>query len=138
MNALFPSETLTLQSPDNAYTRDAWFHPGPQTPHRLAILLDGEFYLERAQVLPIIQALTKAGKIPAMSWLFVASGGAAARHTDFTFNPDFARFIGQSAVGWAHERLGGVQTTQNLICGLGRVCKMGPRQASSMTSRPRR
>ncbi len=118
MSTHFPAETLTLRSPNGTYTRDAWFHPGPQTPHHLAILLDGEFYLERAQVLPIIQTLTEARELPAMSWLFVASGGAAARHTDFTFNPDFARFIGQSAAGWAHGRLGSTQPTQNLICGL--------------------
>jgi enterochelin esterase-like enzyme len=111
-------QEFTLRSPDRRYERAAWFRPGPRAPHRLCVLLDGEFYLERAEALPLLEALTAAGRIAAMSWLFVASGGAEARHADFTYSPPFARFIAEDAVGWARAQVGSIAAEGHLVCGL--------------------
>lgn len=97
-----PAFDLTAR--DGAYTRRAWFQPGPAAAHRLGILLDGEFMLERVGAWPIIERLTADGAIPAMSWLFIESGGAAARHADYTHDPRFARFVAEDAIPWVAER----------------------------------
>lgn len=81
-----PLEEITLRSADDAYERTAWFYRGPEAAHHLGIWLDGEFYLERVEALPLIETLSDEGVIPTMSWLFIASGGAEARHSDFTFS----------------------------------------------------
>lgn len=94
----------TLSSRDGRWTRRAWFLPGPSTPHRLGVLLDGEFYLEKVGALPIIQRLSANQQIPAMSWLFIESGGGAARHVNYTGDADFSRFIADEVVEWARPK----------------------------------
>ena len=93
-----------LIRPDTGDVRRTWFRAGPDAPHRLGILLDGEFFLEKVGALPIIERLTADGLIPAMSWLFIESGGGAARHADYTGDPAFARFIAEDALAWAAGR----------------------------------
>lgn len=90
---------LTLTGPDTGDVRRAWFAPGPQTPHRLGILLDGEYFLEHVGAWPIIDAL--GAQIPPMSWLFVESGGPAARHVDYIGDPAFGRFVAERVFTWA-------------------------------------
>ncbi|MEO1270085.1 MAG: alpha/beta hydrolase-fold protein [Myxococcota bacterium] len=109
---------LTLQSSDGFYQRKAWFRPGPDAPHRLGVLLDGEFYLERADVLPLLDGRIEGEPLPEMSWLLIASGGAQARHDDFTYNPRFARFIAEDAVGWARGAAGGLVGDRHVLGGL--------------------
>ena len=111
-------EEITLRSPDGAYQRTAWFYPGPRKPHHLCVLLDGEYYLERTKVWPLVERLTRDEQIPPMSWLFIASGGPEARHADFTYSVDFARFIAEDAISWAHQHAPSIVGEQNVICGL--------------------
>lgn len=96
-----PLPETRLTRADTGDTRRVWLRRGPETPHRLGLLMDGEFYLERVDALPIIERLTAAGDIPAMSWLFIESGGGAARHADYTGDPAFGRFVADDLVGWA-------------------------------------
>lgn len=86
--------------------------------HRLGICLDGEFYLDRVEALPLIEALSTDGAIPAMSWLFIASGGAEARHSDFTYSTRFGRFVAQEVVDWARSQVTSIDVEKHLVCGL--------------------
>ncbi len=110
-----PAFELTAR--DGAYARKAWFRAGPPAPHHLGILLDGEHMLERVGALPIIERLTADGHIPPMSWLFIESGGPAARHADYTHDVRFARFVAEDAFAWAAERAA-LRDGRHLIGGL--------------------
>lgn len=98
-----PLEESTLETVGGE--RRSWLHRGPDRPHRLAVMLDGEFYLEHVGAWPVIEQLTAEGRIPAMSWLFVESGGAAARHVDYVPNPRFARFVAHDLLTLMGQRL---------------------------------
>jgi enterochelin esterase family protein len=111
-------EEITLRSAEGGYQRSAWFRPGPGTAHRLGICLDGEYYLDRADALSEIEAMTERNVIPSMSWLFLASGGPEARHADFTYSPTFTRFVANEVVDWARSQVASIVNGDHLVCGL--------------------
>ena len=58
------------------------------------------------------------GVIPPMTLLFVASGGDAARHSDYVYNARFAEFIAEDVVSRARARVPSLSAERHLICGL--------------------
>lgn len=109
---------LTITSTEREYARSAWIVEGPETEHSLCVLLDGEYYRDNLQALPILEALMQRGSIPPMTLVFVAHGGAAARQTDYVRDPEFARFVAEDVVSQARARVQSLSPERHLICGL--------------------
>jgi enterochelin esterase family protein len=111
-------EEMTIESTQREYVRSAWLVAGPATEHSLCVLLDGEHYRDSVHALPIFSALMEHGSIPPMTLVFVASGGPAARHSDYVGDPQFARFIAEDVVSQARARVPSLSAERHLICGL--------------------
>lgn len=111
-------EELTIESTGGDFVRSAWLVAGPTTDHSLCVLLDGEHYRDGVQAAPIFEVLMQRGVIPPMTLLFVASGGDAARHSDYVYNARFAEFIAEDVVSRAKERVPSLSAERHLICGL--------------------
>lgn len=111
-------EEMTIESTEGDYVRSAWLIEGPKTDHSLCVLLDGEHYRDSVQALPIFATLMQRGTITPMTLVFVSHGGAAARHSDYVRNPQFARFIAEDVVSRARARVGSLRAERHLICGL--------------------
>jgi enterochelin esterase family protein len=111
-------EELTIQSTHREYARSAWLVKGPPTAHSSCVLLDGEYYRDKVQALPILSMLMERGTIPPMTLIFVSHGGAAARHVDYVCDPHFARFVAEDVVNEARARVPGLSTEGHLVCGL--------------------
>jgi enterochelin esterase family protein len=111
-------EELTITSTERDYVRSAWLIEGPKTAHSLCVLLDGEHYRDNVQAIPIFSTLMQRGSIPPMTLVFVSHGGAAARHSDYLCDPQFARFIAEDVVSRARARVPSLSAERHLICGL--------------------
>ena len=112
-------EEVTIRSSVDAYSRTAWIAPGPTTSGSLCLFLDGEHYLRGMDVLPVLDSLTASGRIAPTTFLFVAHGGAEARHVDYVGNAQFARFIGEDVVPWARAHVPTMSAERDhLICGV--------------------
>ena len=53
-----------------------------------------------------------------MTLVFVSHGEAAARHTDYVCDPQFARFIAEDVVSRARARVPSLSAEHHVICGL--------------------
>jgi len=111
-------EELIIESTEREYARTAWLIEGPKTEHSLCVLLDGEYYRDNVQALPILSSLMERGSIPPMTLVFVSHGGAAARHLDYVGDPRFAWFIAEDVVSQARLRVPTLAAERHLICGL--------------------
>lgn len=109
---------MTIQSTQRAYERSAWLVAGPPTAHSLCVLLDGEYYRDSVETLPIFATLMERGSIPPMTLVFVSHGGPAARQTDYLCDPHFARFIAEDVVDHVRALVPSVSPERHLICGL--------------------
>jgi len=109
---------MSIQSTDREYMRSAWLIEGPKTEHSLCVLLDGELYRDNVDALPIFSTLMQRGTIPPMTLVFVSHGDAAARHSDYVCDPQFARFIAEDVVSRARARVPSLSAERHLICGL--------------------
>lgn len=111
------TEQIVVEGKD--YVRNIWFAAGPkEAEHPLCVFLDGEYYLERAGALSILEKAMASGRIPQMSFAFVPSNGPQSRHDDFVCNDRYARFISEDLLHWARSRVGSVRSQGNLVCGL--------------------
>lgn len=112
-------EEHVIDGATEAYARSVWLAKGPASDaHPLCVLLDGEFYLERVEALTVLAQATKAGRIPAMTYVFVSYVDAGARHVDLTCNDRYARFITNDVIGWARARVPSIRERDHVICGL--------------------
>ena len=112
------AEGMSIRSTEREYVRSAWLIEGPMTDHSLCVLLDGEHYRDSVHALPIFSTLMQRGSIPPMTLVFVSHGGAAARHSDYVCDPQFARFIADDVVSRARARVPSLSAERHLICGL--------------------
>lgn len=114
-----PLEEHLLKSSCGEFTRKSWLMRQETTvPHKLCVILDAEFYLNKMEAPAIFEELMSSGAIPSMSCLFISHVDGAARHKDYTCNPRFARFIAQDVMEWVSTQCPDVATKGNLICGL--------------------
>ena len=111
-------EELTIRSTEREYVRSAWLVEGPRTDHSLCVLLDGEHYRDDLDVLPILATLMERGSIPPMTLVFVSHGGAAARHSDYLCDPQFARFVAEDVVSRVRAQVPSLSSERHLVCGL--------------------
>lgn len=95
-----------------------WLVAGPPAAHSLCVLLDGEYYRDSVQALPIIAGLIEREVIPPLTLVFVSHGGAAARHSDYVGDPAFARFIAEDVVSHVRARVPSLSAERHLVCGL--------------------
>src|SRR4029079_11687954 len=112
------AEEMSIASTEREYVRSAWLIEGPKTAHSLCVLLDGELYRDNVTALPIFSRLRRRGSIPPMTLVFVSHGGAAARHSDYLGDPQFARFIADDVVSRARARVPSLSAERHVICGL--------------------
>ncbi len=111
------TEKFVVESKD--FSRTVWLSAGPKSEtHPLCILLDGEFYLERANALSLLEKALADQQIPQMSFVFVASNGPQSRHEDYTCNDRFARYIAEDVFSWAKSQIDSISSEGNVICGL--------------------
>lgn len=109
-------ESFAIKSADRE--RAAWIIEGPDTSHRLCVLLDGAHYRDDLHAVSIIETLMERGTIPRMTLLFVESGDGAVRHQDYVYDPTFARFIAEDVIRAARARVPSLTADGHLICGL--------------------
>lgn len=108
-----------LRSTCGRYERQIWFAPGlSDGPHRLAIFLDGEFYLHDMDCLPVLRACMTAGGMPSMTFVFVSFQDSASRHEDYPCNAAFARFLADDVVAWVEQRDPRIAGSNHLLCGV--------------------
>lgn len=95
------------------YSRKAWV-AGDANASRLCLFLDAELYIERVNALEVFQKLA----LPDTACLFLSNKDAAARHEDYTCNPEFSAFVTDSVMAWAEQRFPSLANDGHMICGL--------------------
>ena len=91
-----PSELEEFKVSDSAmgYSRPVHLLRGPAgQPHRLCLFLDGELYLQKMKVLPVLNALLDRNALPPVTFAFLDHLNMKAREQDYTCNDQFGRFI---------------------------------------------
>ena len=112
-------ERRVLRSTCGRYARRIWFVPGRSDgPRGLAVFLDGEFYLHDMDCLPVLREGMAARGLPSMSFVFVSCQNAASRHTDYTCDAEYSRFIAEDVVAWAKQRDEAIVGSNHLLCGV--------------------
>lgn len=87
-------------------------------PRRLAIFLDGEFYIERMHTPALLEELMAAGKIPPLAPVYVSHHDGAARQRDFVCRAEYTRFLVEELIPWAQRETQGELAPSHLLVGL--------------------
>lgn len=112
-------EQHVITSSCGEYARDVWLLPGPDDEvHPLCVFLDAEHYLRDMESVPVLVELQQSGAIPRLTCLFVSHVSGEARHSDYTCNDRYSRFLAEDVLAWARARNGRVRQAGNVICGL--------------------
>src|ERR1700733_750575 len=62
-------------------------------PQRLCLFLDGELYLQKMDVLPVLADLLDRGTLPPVTFAFMDHHNMKAREHDYTGDDQFGRFM---------------------------------------------
>lgn len=111
-------EEYILQDADGEYARKVWYLPATAEAEKLAVFLDGEYYVQRLDVPELIARLHQEGAIPDIACLFVSHLDSESRHRDFTCNESYARFIALDAIRWLRERNAHTAAAGHLLAGI--------------------
>ncbi|QDT98234.1 alpha/beta hydrolase [Gimesia aquarii] len=111
-------EEHTLTSSCSEYTRRVWYLPAEQSPEKICLFLDGEYYVNQMDVPDKLTVLQREGLIPPVACLFVSYVDGETRHYDFTCNDRYARFITEDLIEWIQSRNAGISRQDCLIGGL--------------------
>jgi len=112
-------ETHTVLDPVAGYSRPIHLLRGPaDRPHRLCLFLDGELYLQKMKVLPVLNALLDSNALPPVTLAFLDHLNMKAREQDYTCNDQFGRFIVKKVVPWLQQEVPSLQRGRHLIGGL--------------------
>lgn len=107
-----------IHSRAGSHFRNVWLLEAIEdNPTRLAVFLDGEFYVNRMEAPAIIRTLQERGLIPPMICLFVSHVDGAARHQDLTCDPGFTDFIALDLVEWVRQMYPSISHEDHLIAG---------------------
>lgn len=120
----FPTRPIKLEKhtvSDSAlgYSRTIHLLRGPSDqPQRLCLFLDGELYLEKMDVLPVLAALLDRGTLPPVTFAFMDHQDMQARGHDYTGNDQFGRFIAEKVIPWLQQEIPHLQPGRHLIGGV--------------------
>jgi len=92
--------------------RKVWLQPAETgTPEKLAVFLDGEFYVNRMDAPEVLREFP-------VSTLYISHQSAAARHSEYTCNEMVGEWVINEVVPWAMEKLHVTEREGHLIAGL--------------------
>lgn len=112
-------ETHTVTDPAMGYSRPVHLLRGPANqPQRLCFFLDGELYLEKMEVFPVLEALLDRHALPPITFAFVDHLNMEVRQRDYTCNDQFGRFIVEKVVPWLQQEIPGLEPGHHLVGGL--------------------
>jgi enterochelin esterase-like enzyme len=110
-------EESFISGTSKPFGRRIWkLYPESGRPSCAAIFLDGELYLEKVKAV-LLRQLEAERNIPPTLAVFVSSCSAAARHSDYTCDADYAAFLSQDLVPWllnSHAEIGDVMAMVGL------------------------
>jgi enterochelin esterase-like enzyme len=114
-----PGKLETHTVSDSKYSRLVHLLRGPaDQPQRLCLFLDGELYLQKMEVLPVLHALLDRNALPPVTFAFLDHLNMTARQQDYTCNDPFGRFIVERVVPWLQREIPALQPGHHLIGGL--------------------
>jgi iron(III)-enterobactin esterase len=87
-------------------------------PQRVCLFLDGELYLHKMKVAPVLVDLLKRGALPPVTFAFIDHLNMKARERDYTCNDQFGSFINEKIVPWLQQQVSGLCPGHHLIGGL--------------------
>jgi enterochelin esterase-like enzyme len=90
----------------------------PDQPQRLCLFLDGELYLQKMKVVPVLNALLDRGTLPPVTFAFIDHLNMEVRGQDYICNDQFGRFIGEKVIPWLQQQIRGLHPGHHLIGGL--------------------
>lgn len=100
------------------YSRPIRLLRGPaDQPQRLCLFLDGELYLQKMKVIPVLENLLHRGTLPPVTFAFIDHLNMKAREQDYTCNYQFGRFVGEKVVPWLQEQICALRPGHHLIGG---------------------
>lgn len=111
-------EEHTVTSSSGEYARTVWYLPAEQSPAKICVFLDGEYYVNQMDAPAKLTVLQRERLIPPVACMFVSYVDGEARHHDFTCNDRYARFITEDLIAWIQSRNRGITTQDCLIGGL--------------------
>lgn len=104
---------------DSVYSRRIRLLRGPAgQPQRLCLFLDGELYLVKMKVVPVLEALLHRGAIPPVTFAFLDHLNMKARAQDYTCNDQFGRFVCEKVIPWLEVQIPELRPGGHLIGGL--------------------
>ena len=112
-------EKHTIADAPRAYSRTLWLQRGPAgQPQQLCLFLDGELYLTKMKVVPVLNELIARGTLPPMTFAFISHSNMQAREQDYTCNDHFGRFIVERVVPWLERKVPDLRLGHHVIAGL--------------------
>ena len=112
-------EEHILSDSTTGYSRNVRLLRGPaDQPQRLCLFLDGELYLQKMKVVPVLNALLNRGTLPPVTFAFIDHLNMKGREQDYTCNDQFGHFIGEKVIPWLHQQIRGLRPGDHLIGGL--------------------
>ena len=112
-------ETHTVLDSALGYSRPIHLLRGPaDQSHRLCLFLDGELYLQKMKVLPVLNDLLDRHALPPVTFAFLDHLNMQTRQQDYACNDQFGRFIVEKVIPWLQQEIPGLQPGRYLIGGL--------------------
>lgn len=112
------TEEHTISSASTEYRRKIWYLPPVGgAPTKIALFLDGEYYVNRMDAPAVVRDLETRGAIPSMVCVFVSHVDGAARHIDLTCNPRYTQFLVGDVLGWIRDRYPALPSGGHLVGG---------------------
>ena len=108
---------LEVSGESLAGSRKVWIEPPTcDDASDCLIFLDAEIYRDRVKAPEIIQDLQATGQVRPIVSVYLSYLDTAARHTDFTCNEAFSRFVAISFRDWIEKSVGRFE--RYFLCGL--------------------
>jgi enterochelin esterase family protein len=99
--------------------RTLWTQQSPLgNPRDVIIFLDGELYVMRVMAPEVVFDLQAAQSISPVLAVYVSNESAAARHTDYTCNMEYASFIAQDVLPWMLSKFPDIPRENVVVSGL--------------------
>jgi enterochelin esterase family protein len=112
-------EKHTVSDSTMGYSRPVHLLRGPaDQPQRLCLLLDGELYLQKMDVVPVLNDLLDRHALPPVTFAFMDHLNMTAREQDYTGSDQFGRFIADKVIPWLEREIPGLRPGHHLIGGL--------------------